>query len=397
MIKQLRKKLLFLIMLLLSIIFIGFLAVINYLNYTFNINQQIRYFRKISTELGIEAFCKNPPENPRLEDLEYCTVKLSKDTGPEILINQLKETDTEQLLKYADSIQITHSFSGHFHSLVYVRRAYQNSSVVIFLNNDYALENSRNLLIISLIIAFVGLILLFLISTYLTRRLTDPVAASIDSQKQFISDAGHELKTPLTIIDANLDLLEDELGENKHLKYIRSEANHMGTLVSELLTLARLENASIPDYFQSFSLSDALMGIALPFESLAYENQITFDIDIADHLVFYGNQEQLQKLLSILLDNAFQHVSDHGRIQVSVTHHYKKTMISVSNTGDPIPPEMQDKIFQRFYRVNESRETENMNYGLGLSIALSIVKKHHGKINVNCKNGVTTFLVVFSG
>lgn len=395
MIKQLQKKLLIIIMLLLCIIFTGFLVIINYINYDFNIKQQIRSFRKISTEIGMDAFCANPSVHPRLEDKEYCTIKLNKDSSPEILINKLSGYDDELLIRYAESIYSMHSYSGHFHSLVYIRRIYQKSPVVVFLNNDYALENSKNLLITSVILGLVGIFLLFLISTYLSRHLTSPVASSIENQKQFISDAGHELKTPLTIIDSNLDLLEDDCGKNKHLNYIRSETNRLNTLVNELLTLARLENTGVPDLFQSFSLSDALMGIALPFESLAYENQITFEVNIPDHITFYGSQDQVQKLLSIFLDNAFRYTSSHGKINISVSRHHKKTTIAVSNTGDPIPEEMRTKIFQRFFRVNDSRETENMNYGLGLSIASSIVEHHQGKISVDCKNGITTFQAVF--
>lgn len=397
MIKQLQKKLIIIIMLLLSIIFIGFLVIINYMNYSFNINQQIRYFRKVSNEIGIEAYCENPSVHPRLEDMEYCTVKLVKDSQPEILINKLSGYDDEQLLQYAQSSYSMHSYSGHKKSLVYVRRIYKNSPVVVFLSNDYALENSKNLLMISAAIALIGLMLLFFISIYFTRRLTAPVEDSIKAQKQFISDAGHELKTPLTIISSSLDLLEDEYGKNKHFNYIRSEADRMNALVSELLTLARLENTKTPGVFQLFSLSDTLMGIALPFESLAYENQITFKINIADNLTFYGNQEQIAKLLSIFLDNAFRHTASMGSVTVSVFRRHKKTVIAVSNTGEPIPEELRTQIFQRFFRANDFRENDNMNYGLGLSIASSITEHHNGKISVDCQSGITIFQAVFPG
>lgn len=397
MIRQLRRKLLIILMILLSFIFISILVIINYLNYNFNVDQQISQFRKISDKIGVEAFCTETTDHVRLDDWQYGTVMFRHNDKSKILVNKLEEYSDDQLLAYTQSIRSDHSYSGRFHSLVYVRKYYQRSSVVIFLSNDYALKNSRNLMVLSIIFGVLGLAALFLLSTFLTRWLTAPVVNSLEAQKRFISDAGHELKTPLTIISSSIDLLEDEFGAKKNLQYIRLETNRMTVLVNELLTLARIGNTSIPDNFRTFSLSSALVGIALPFESLAYENRISFEINIEDSILFYGNEEQIQRLLSILLDNAFHYTDKEGKISVSAVHMRKKIILTVSNTGEPIPEDKRDKIFQRFYRVNEARETNHTHYGLGLSIAHSIVERHHGKISVDCENGITTFRVILPG
>ncbi len=393
MIKKLRKHLMMILMLLLSIIFISILVIINYLNYNFNVDHQIRKFRSSLKQIGIAEFCANPPVNPRLEDLNYCTILNKKNADSRILINKLNGYTDQKLLDYTEQILESHSWSGHKRSLVYVKSALKENSVIFFLDNEYAFENSKNLIIVSGIFGVLGLVFLLLFSASLSKRLTAPVSEALEAQKRFVSDAGHELKTPLTIISSNVDLLESEIGGNKQLQYIRSEANRMGLLVNELLTLARIGNTALPDHFSSFSLSQALMSIALPFESIAYENRITFETDIAENITYHGNREQIQQLLSILLDNAFHYTPSGGHICVSAGHVHRKTVFSVSNTGEAISKEIQEKIFQRFYRANECRSTSEGHYGLGLSIAHSIVERHHGKISVSCQNGTTTFLV----
>lgn len=393
MIKQLRKHLIIILMLLLSIIFISILVIINYLNYNFNVDHQIRQFRTSLKQIGITEFCTNPPVNPRLEDLTYCTILNKKNEEPRILVNKLSGYTDQKLLDYTEQVLESHTWSGHKHALVYVKSSLEEGSLIFFLDNEYALENSQNLIIVSGIFGVLGLIFLLLFSAFLSKRLTAPVSEALEAQKRFVSDAGHELKTPLTIISSNVDLLESEIGGNKQLQYIRSEANRMSLLVNELLTLARIGNASLPDQFISFSLSHALMSIALPFESIAYENKITFEIDIADNITYHGNQEQIQQLLSILLDNAFHYTSTGGHISVSAGHLHRKIVFSVSNTGEPISEDIREKIFLRFYRANESRSTSEGHYGLGLAIAQSIVERHHGKISVSCQNGTTTFQV----
>lgn len=344
-------------MILFSVIFISILVIINYYNYNFNIRQQIRSFQRISNKVGIDVFCTPDTDNPRLEDWNYGTVLIKNMEELTVAVNRLSDISDDELTQHAKKIYAIHSYSGQFHSLVYVRKYFHGDTAIIFLSNDYALENSRNLLITSIVVGIAGLVLLFLISLCIARWLTAPVADSIETQKRFVSDAGHELKTPLTIIGANLDLLEDEFGDQKQFQYIRSETSRMTVLVNELLTLARIGNTSPTSGFQKFCLSEALMGIALPFESLAYENHIQFRIDIEDSISMYGNHDQMQKLLSILLDNAFRYTSPGGSVCVRAASSHKKIRLSVSNTGEPIPEEIRGRIFQRFYRGNESRST----------------------------------------
>ncbi len=397
MIQNLRKRLVILLMILLSVIFLLILFSINYTNYSFNMRQNRRILRETIGRAGLEAFCDPESDNPRLEDLSYCTVCIMPFTEPEVLVNKLNNVTDTQILAYTKEILNAPLEQISTHSLVYVKKYRPQGLFLIFMDNSLVIENSHNLLTMSLLFGVLGLFLLFGISMYLSRWLVEPVAESFETQKRFISDASHELKTPLTIISANVDLLEEESGSNKHVAYIRSETKRMGTLINQMLTLARLDIEVNHDANSVFSLSQAVLEIVLPFESVAYERSITLDVDVAPEVEFFGNKDQLQQLTSILLDNAIRHTSSSGTIRVELKIQHKKLFLSVSNTGDPIPEDRQQKIFERFYRADESRSSHGENYGLGLSIAHSITERHRGKISVQCQDGITTFLVVLPG
>ena len=162
-----------------------------------------------------------------------------------------------------------------------------------------------------------------------------------------------------------------------------------------MLTLVRMDNHKTVYHAKvSFSLSRTLMGIVLPFESVAFEHGIFLNTQIEENLNFYGREEEFQQLLSILIDNAIWYTPAKGTITVAARQQHRKIYISVANTGEPIPPQIQEKIFDRFFRADESRENQEGHYGLGLAIAHSIVTQYHGKISVNCKDGITTFQIV---
>jgi signal transduction histidine kinase len=191
--------------------------------------------------------------------------------------------------------------------------------------------------------------------------------------------------------------LESEIGQNKWLGYIRSETRRMGRLVNDLLSLARLENNRENPVFSPFSLSHAAISILLPFESVAFEQGIYLDINIPERIQMNGSEEQMKQVISILMDNALQHTKPNGTVKVSLTsarsffHNDPHLKLTVSNTGDPIPPEEQKLIFDRFYRSDSSRERSSGHYGLGLSIAKAIIEQHHGTISITCENGWTSF------
>ena len=208
-----------------------------------------------------------------------------------------------------------------------------------------------------------------------------------------MTNASHELKTPLTVIRTNIELLSDEIGDNKHLQYIEMETERMVTLINNMLTLVRLDAHYAEQTFQQFRLDESLLNVIYPMESVAYEKKIHMNVQIDEPMWFIGNENQLQSLMSILLDNAISYTPEDGRIEISACIRSRKLRLIVSNTGEPIPARQQEKLFERFYRQDEARESASNHLGLGLSIAKSIVVKHHGKIGVKSTGRKNVFHV----
>jgi signal transduction histidine kinase len=242
-----------------------------------------------------------------------------------------------------------------------------------------------------------GSILAITITYIISKRLSDiivkPVESTIQKQKQFISDASHELKTPLAVIEANVDVLESQTGESKWMKYIQSEITSMNKLINDLLFLAKIENMSELKIKEMFDFSEEVNMTISMFESMAYEKQINIKYYVEENIKLNGNKEDIKQVLSVLLDNAIMHTKPNGQIIVKAVKEKNNILLQVKNEGDPIPDEEKEKIFERFYRVDKSRNRKEKRYGLGLAIAKSIVEQYKGKIDVNCKDGITTFSI----
>ena len=228
----------------------------------------------------------------------------------------------------------------------------------------------------------------------LIRRMLRPVQDAFERQKQFVWDASHELKTPLAVISANAEALSAEIGENESLSYIQSEIRRTDRLVQNLLTLARMDGGRMQPTLRSFDLSRALTGVTLPFESAVFEAGRTLKTHIDEGVECTGDEEMLKQLAVILLGNALKYSNDGGEIDVRLSRRDGRPVLEVQNTGTPIPPESLPRIFDRFYRVDDSHNRENPGNGLGLSIARSIVQAHRGEIAVqsDAQHG-TTFRV----
>ena len=236
--------------------------------------------------------------------------------------------------------------------------------------------------------------LLSLLAWLLIRRMIRPVDEAFVRQKQFIADASHALKTPLAVISANAEVLEQEIGENENLNYIRSEVRRTDALVRNLLALARLDRNETGTEMKPFDLSHALLSVTLPFESTVYEAGKTLETDIPDGVSCVGNEEMVKQLAVILLSNALQYSDDHGTIRISLAAEGRRREIRVFNTGNPIAPEDREKIFDRFWRADPSRGKDTGGHGLGLAIARSIVDAHHGSIAVESAEGAGTVFTV---
>ena len=245
-----------------------------------------------------------------------------------------------------------------------------------------------------LFIALASLLLLLGVSILLSRWATRPVEKAWTQQRQFLSDASHELKTPLTVILSNAELLEQAQLSDKPARWtdnILSEAGRMRSLVEEMLTLARADNMVRTAVLTEVSLSDIAADCALAFEPVAFEAGKSLDYTLAENVTVLGDREKLRQLISVLLDNAIKYGADGGTVTLSLEKTDRQAKLTVSNPGDPIPPEQLGHLFERFYRADDSRG-EKSGFGLGLSIAQTIAAEHKGTLKAESDDISTRFL-----
>ena len=311
--------------------------------------------------------------------------------GNAVLAVDTSEKDVyseEKLTQIAEEILAAGKPSGRTGNLTYIVDRRPNYTLVAFMDNTVT-EGSLNTLLHNMLwVGGAAIVVLFFISLLLSKRIIQPLEENDKKQKQFISDASHELKTPVAVIDTNAELLAREIGENEWLGNIRYENERMGGLVKQLLDLSRAENAETP--MEQVDFSRAVTGETLALEALAFDRGRVFRTDIEDGIALTGNKTQLTQLVSILLDNAIRHATG-NEIGISLKRQGHHAVLSVVNDGGEIPRDKLEHLFDRFYRVDEARNSEGQHYGLGLSIAKAVVEKHGGSISVSCQDGKVRF------
>lgn len=290
----------------------------------------------------------------------------------------------DELVRIAEELLSEGKTSGRKGTLFYMISTRPDYTLVAFLDNTVTESSIRTLLHNVLIVGSIAIVFLFFISLHLSRQIIRPLEENDRQQKQFISDASHELKTPVAVISTNAEMLTREIGENEWLANIQYENERMGNLVKQLLELSRAENMETP--MEPVDFSRIVTGEVLAFESFAFDQGKTIQSDIDDGIHITGDQTRLTQLTTILLDNAVRHGTG-NEIGLSLKHQGHSAVLSVINDGEEIPPEKLEHLFDRFYRVNEARNSDGHHYGLGLSIAKAVAEKHGGSITVSCKDG----------
>ncbi|MDE5753490.1 MAG: HAMP domain-containing histidine kinase [Oscillospiraceae bacterium] len=304
---------------------------------------------------------------------------------------------SEQASEILSAILNTGKQQGMYNWLQYYKigKSYGTLVVIADKSSDQGLLN--NLFQTTAIIGILMLLILFVFLIFFSRKITTPVQAALDRQKQFVSDAGHELKTPLAVLTANADILKDEIGENKWLDYMQEQTDRMSQLVGDLLRLARMDNATQEYSLAEFNLSRAVEATALPFESQAFELEKNLELDIQPDVSYYGSEQHIRQLVAIFIDNAMKYSDEHGIIKITLLRRGDDRILEFYNTGCEISQEETHKIFERFYRGDKARNNKGKNgYGLGLAIARSIMDMHHIRIQVTCEQGawIRFFLIL---
>lgn len=257
----------------------------------------------------------------------------------------------------------------------------------VFLDCGRELSTFYSFLALSLLISISGLLLVFILVLFFSRLAVRTTAESYEKQKRFITDASHEIKTPLTIIGANAEVLELENGENEWTAGIRNQVGRLTALTEKLVFLSRLDEEHAELQMAEFSLSEAALETAQSFEAVAETRGKEIQTEVSREILFYGDESMIRQMLSLLLDNAVKYSDKDGIIKLCIRKTGKHTEIILWNTVPEIQKGNLDIFFERFYRPDSSRNCETGGYGIGLSAAKAIVTAHKGKIHARSKDG----------
>lgn len=286
--------------------------------------------------------------------------------------------------------------NGYYKSYRFLVSEHDKGRDIIFLNVEKEINSMKTLFIVSVAVAALSLLVVFVLVIILSKRALNPYIKNIENQKRFITDASHELKTPLTSISTSADILAMEHADDEWVQNIRSQSARMGKLITNLVALSRLDEEQPLPERQKFSISDAIWEISEPFSTRANAENKEYVQHIEDGIIFCGDKNAVQQMVSVLLDNAIRYSCEHGKIQLDVCRKGKRIEIIILNTCESTEQIDFKHIFDRFYRPDNSRNTHSGGTGIGLSIARATAEAHGGKITARPKhyNGIEFFVIL---
>ncbi len=403
--KKLANKTFLTLFIILSLFLFTILFIFNYQNYIREKSNLVNNLNRLSTEIGPKVeqkpddfeFKNEKTDNhfKRFMDANIYTVRVDNNEISDIFSHAMDDNVSDEIKKVASNILQNKEKKKIFIGNLYSNRySYQYEKDIVISDNYDINTRLTNSLKLSIIIFFLGELICYVISVFLSKWLVKPAETSYNKQKEFIADASHELKTPLSVIIASTEAYEKDK-DDKWLNNIKNESERMNSLIRNLLDLAKLDSDNFKIQYEIIDLSKLCEKLILTLESLMYEKDIKLEYNIDDDIRFNCNSDEIKELITILLDNAIKHSVKDGKIIVNLSKNNDKIYLEIKNKGLPIPKGEEEKIFERFYRVDKSRNTSENRYGLGLAIAKSIVERHNGKISANSTDDYTIFKVIF--
>ena len=397
MIRKLRIKFVCIVMAIAMLMVGGILGVVIHFTGTSMEMQSISMMRTIATA----PFRQGMPGKPMDDEvrLPFFTVQIS--SRGELLAasgGYFDLTDREYLQEIINEALLSDRETGELeeHGLRYLKSVSPRGYTIVFSDTTTESATLKHLFYSCLAIFFAAMIVFLGISILLSHWVIKPVATAWDQQRQFVADASHELKTPLSVIMANAELMQGEdLGEEERRTYsgnILGVTYQMRSLVENMLEMARVDNGTVKMNFDIVDFSQLVSDAALSFQLLYEEKGMGLRCAVPDGVEIHGSEQHLYQVMDVLLDNALKYSAPKGIVSVNLATTGRNCVLSVASPGEPIPKEDLKNIFKRFYRADKARAM-NGSYGLGLSIAESIVEAHKGKIWAESGNGYNTFFV----
>lgn len=406
MIRKLRRKFTLVCMLSLLVVLVVILGVVNALNYREIVSDADGVLAMLSAFAG-EA--PAPPEDfidwqdaggryrsPELPyEIRFFSALLDGN-GAVVSTNmeRIFAVDEAAVDDYARQAYSSGASSGFVRDYRFARHEGEAGTVITFLDCGRMLTGFRSVLVSSVVISALGMAAVFALVWVFSGRVIRPIAESYQKQKRFITDAGHEIKTPLTVIDADLEILRMEQGENEWLQDIQAQTARLAALTNNLISLSKMEEEDNRAPMIEFPLSDAIRETAESFQALAKARGKALRVRVEPMLSFVGNEKNLCQLTGILLDNAIKYSPAGDSIELTLEKQGKAVRLSVENGVEHFSREVLDNMFDRFYRADRSRSSDSGGYGIGLSIAKAITAAHRGKIAASETGGRLTVAAV---
>lgn len=396
MIRKLRIKLVLASMLSLLVVLLVIFGVVGILNYRELVTSADNILALLSENDGSFPISEHTDGEPFSSDLfhkqerrfspelpyesRYFSVFLTKDAAVlSVNTGKIAAVDTADAIEYAQQVVKSGRLAGFVDDYRYMVYSVGEETHIIFLDYGREMGAFRTFLFTSAFVCVVGLAAVFLLMIVLSHRIVKPFSENYEKQKRFITDAGHELKTPLTIIDADAEVLEMDIGENEWLRDIQTQTKRLAELTNNLILLSRMEEQPQTEKIE-FPLSDLAEETVETFQALAKTHSKQLTAHIQPMLSMRGDEKSICQLITILLDNAVKYSSEGGTIDLTLEKQKNTIRLTVCNTVEAVSKKDLAHLFDRFYRADPSRNSQTRGYGLGLSIASAIVNSHKGKI-----------------
>lgn len=397
MLRKMRRRFIGVAMAAFTTVVLALLLVINIWNYSSITRQQDEILRSLASH---ETTSPPPPAknfqtpgalghfSPEVQYMIRFFTVCTDENGNPTAVNQdfIASISQAEAVEYARQVLQKGSASGYFEKYRYLRESTESGSVIVFLNSEKELRAIHSLLAATAAVAVCCLLMVFLLIVALSNRAVAPYARNMESQKRFITDAGHELKTPLTAISTSADVLAMENESNEWVQNIQLQAGRMAKLIADLITLSRLDEAQPFPNKAVFSLTDAAWELSEPFSILAEAAHKEYIQHIEDNIQIFGDKTAIQQVISLLLDNAVKYTNQNGKIRLDVIRRKKGAEILVYNTCRIENYKNINRIFERFYRLDEAHNASD-SYGVGLSIAKAVIENHGGTICAESEYG----------
>lgn len=404
MIKRLRKKFIIITMcsvLAVLVLIVGIINIVNYSGVVKNADRIVAVlkegggtFGNGNMQDGDFNFRPHHPMSPETPfETRFFTVVLDDD-GTVKLVNtdRIVSVNQTQAAEYAVSLYNKNKKTGFCDNYRYGTANNGKDTMYIFVDCTKELTSFDTFLLVSFAVGVAAFVAVFVLVFFLSGKVMKPIAESYAKQKRFITDASHEIKTPLTVIGADAEVLEMQGTSNEWTQSIREQVKRLTSLTEKLVFLARMDEESQTLKATDFSVSDAVEETVKPFSAVAVSKGLTLECEVQKNLTYCGDESLIRQLVSLLTDNALKYCDENGKICVRLKNCGGKIQLTFTNPAKELNGDL-NVLFERFYRDDKSRNSETGGHGIGLAVAKAIVEAHRGKIAAYGDNGTVVFTV----